>query len=386
MLLAQMLQQVAPGAALRRPPAMAYEQPEEVQRLRSQDPDFLRLSLTPLDDEQGQLDKQMQLANALMQGSGRQYASPFGAAIGGLSDVIRMGVGAHRMGNLEQEQQGLNTRRQEMIDAAGRGPSTVRLQKALGMDPATEELRRAGLDLAREKEDRLARDAAEREERLRKEAEAREEERKRKIAASAKGAKEKGERDSFTRETGLRKEFDSLPEVKEFRGMGSNYETLKQAAADPSGPAGITTIFSFMKMLDPGVAVMEGDVNLIRSSGGPAAKWANVYEQALTGNPIPENVRRDILKQADVVYRNKQGLYEKQRKRYEQIAKDGKVEPSRVVAPGQPDIDLSAPSATQAPAKSGPKSIASKQTLADGTEIVLYTDGTGERRVPKKAK
>lgn len=137
--------------------------------------------------------------------------------------------------------------------------------------------------------------------------------------------------DAVDRETSLRKEVNSLPEVKEFKALDASYQTLKQVAADPSGPAGVTTIFSFMKMLDPGVSVMEGDVNLIRSSGGPAARYANIYESALTGNPLPESVRKDILRQAETIYQTKRQTYERAVKRYQGLATAAKVEPSRVV-------------------------------------------------------
>jgi hypothetical protein len=148
-------------------------------------------------------------------------------------------------------------------------------------------------------------------------------------------------------ETGLRKEFYALPPVKEFADTETNYRTLLEAVKDPSGMGATTTVFSIMKMLDPGVAVMQGDVDLIRQSGGKAAQWVNVYESVLNGNPLSDKVRRDILRQGTTLYKNRKSKVDQLASQYGVLAEDIGVNPNRVVlkpagAPG-PDISLDDP-------------------------------------------
>lgn len=131
--------------------------------------------------------------------------------------------------------------------------------------------------------------------------------------------------------TGLRKEFHLLPQVKEFNDINAAFESLKVAAENPSGAGGVATIFSFMKLLDPGVAVMEGDVERIRAAGGPAAKYAHLYEAALTGNPLPPQVRADIVEAASQLYQTRLGQYQQLAERYRGLAQKANASPDDVV-------------------------------------------------------
>lgn len=69
--------------------------PEELEQL---------LGLGTLDERQGMLGHQMAQAELLKQPSNKQYSTGWGAALGGLGDVIRAGQGQYQ---LEQAQQGM---------------------------------------------------------------------------------------------------------------------------------------------------------------------------------------------------------------------------------------------------------------------------------------
>lgn len=360
-LLAQLLQQ-AQGGVLRRPPQQAFGQSDE-QHLRSQDPDFLRYSLEPLNSEQEQLQRQIDMANALMQGSGQRYSSPLGTAIGGLSDAIRMGMGAYRMGNLERKQQGFNLRRQEMIDDAGRGPSTIRLQKPTGLDPVTEELRRQSIEIDRA-----------REERLRKEGEG--------LA---------GYRD------------ETLALKKKRLNAPWKQPTPPRSPTLPAGEVATlgdvdTAISGLQDLLSAHGSMAGGPMDSIaaRLPGTEAAKYSDkVLAAAQAVGKILEGGK--LAAGDEVKYRkmlpDASDSPDRARQKVENVTKLlQQSRANKIKAFGQagynvqgmtPTIDLTAPAP---PAPAGQKSILSKQTLEDGTEIILYSDGTGEKRVPKKAK
>lgn len=63
------------------------------------------LAMGTLDQRQGMLDRQMQQAELLRQGSNQKYSTGLGAALGGLANVVQAGQGQYQ---LEQAQQGMD--------------------------------------------------------------------------------------------------------------------------------------------------------------------------------------------------------------------------------------------------------------------------------------
>jgi hypothetical protein len=385
-LIAQLLQQAVPGGALRKPPVTAYQQPDEVQRLRSQDPDFLRLSLTPLDDEQSQLDRQTALANALMQGSGRQYASPLGTAIGGLSDAIRMGVGSYRMGDIERKQQGLNLRRQEMIDEAGRGPSSRLPKAAAAVNPDMLELRRENLDLARVREDRLRDDADTREERLAGGLQWQKDKAARAASAAALKAQKKAEADAEKKTQGdiklegnLRKEFQATPAYKNFQIASVAQDQIERAAKDQTPAGRISLITAFMRSIDPNTGVKDQEFNNAQNAGGWMTRAQAAMEKALNGTLTQEQAE-DFVKAGRANVMALKRVHDSALQKYQGYAKSYNVAPERVATPAS-DINLEEPPPTKS---TGPasQSIRQKTETADGTKTVTYSDGRQETALP----
>lgn len=221
--------------------------------------------------------------------------------------------------------------------------------------------------------------------------------------AAAIQAGDKATQAKLENETGLRKEFNSLPEVKDFSTISNSYANLLSSASDMSGPGAIATIFNTMKVLDPGVAVMEGDVQLIRNSGGQAAKLAGLYESVLNGNPLPESVRRDLVRQATNIFNNRKKQYDALAEQYKVIAQSAGAEPTRVVVPrpsvgggrttpnasmptgpdGNPTLDTTAGANTGIPPlrlKKGQKAV---DAIPEG-EKRLVNMGGGKTRVIQK--
>lgn len=58
------------------------------------------LGLGTLDEEDALLAQQMEQAQALRKGSGKQFSTPVGALLGGLGDVINSGMGAQQANQL----------------------------------------------------------------------------------------------------------------------------------------------------------------------------------------------------------------------------------------------------------------------------------------------
>jgi hypothetical protein len=70
---------------------------------------------------------------------------------------------------------------------------------------------------------------------------------------------DKKRKEIIDRTTNLRKEFNNLPEIKEFKAVQSAFSKVNQSAKAVSPAWDMAMIFNFMKMLDPGSVVRESE-------------------------------------------------------------------------------------------------------------------------------
>lgn len=308
--------------------------------VRAEDPDFLRYSLLPLDEQQAQLQQQIQAADALASGSGKQFSTPIGAAIGGLADVIRSGVGAYRQKGLQSKLEGLNKQRAELIQKAGQGPSTLRY--AAPQQPRDTSIQQGYLDVAKERELRLAAAAQ-----AQAEADAAKAKNagllaKTKAAAKAKSEAEKAQHASFKLEGDLRKEFQGLPAYKNYEIAAVAFDQIQSAFNDPSAQGDIAGITAFMKSLDPATGVKDQEFQNASNAGGLLDKAAVSLARVQNGERLTPEQREGFLR----VARNNVAALKKPHdaalKQYQGLAKSYKVAPERVAAPAS-NIDLNAP-------------------------------------------
>jgi len=165
--------------------------------------------------------------------------------------------------------------------------------------------------------------------------------------------------------TGLRKEFNDLPAVKGYDTVASSFDTLRESYRDMTGPGAINTIFSFMKIIDPGVAVMGGDVDLIRNSGGAAAKYAGMLDSVIRGNPLTAQTREDLYRQAVAQYESRRKQYEDARSHFERVAQRQKVDPNLIFLPRD---DVRIGGGGQTPSVGGPPRVPAGQGLPTGAD------------------
>lgn len=108
--------------------------------------------------------------------------------------------------------------------------------------------------------------------------------------------------------TSLRKEFLDRPQVKDFADIAAGYEKVQVAKSDPSPAGDISLIFGYMKMLDPGSVVREGEFATAQNAAGVPDRILNAYNSALNGTRLNPKQRKDFLNQARNVYNAQQGL------------------------------------------------------------------------------
>lgn len=71
-------------------------------------------------------------------------------------------------------------------------------------------------------------------------------------------------------------------------------------------PAGdVSMLFSFMKLLDPGSVVREGEFATAQNTAGIADRLRNMYNNALTGNRLSADQVKEYSAEAEAIYRQK---------------------------------------------------------------------------------
>ncbi len=99
----------------------------------------------------------------------------------------------------------------------------------------------------------------------------------------------------FTQEEKLRKEFDGLS--KEFDKGYTAFQKVARSATKqkPTGADDIALIFGFMKTVDPGSVVREGEFATAQNSAGVPGRVRNLYNAALEGLRLTPKQRINFL-------------------------------------------------------------------------------------------
>jgi hypothetical protein len=133
----------------------------------------------------------------------------------------------------------------------------------------------------------------------------------------------------FSNEGDLRKEFTT--QVKPFIELGQSYQKIETAAKNPSPAGDIALVYGFMKVLDPGSVVREGEFATAQNAGSVPQSVVNMYNKALTGERLGENTRLDFLSQARNIIESQRQVSGDVVQRYTDIAKRSKLSPEQVV-------------------------------------------------------
>ena len=163
---------------------------------------------------------------------------------------------------------------------------------------------------------------------------------------------------AFGNEKDLRSEFTA--QAKPFVELAQAYQKIETAAKNNTSAGDIALIYGFMKVLDPGSVVREGEFATAANAGGVADSVRNMYNRALNGQRIGENIRNDFLGQARNIIESQRVLSDDMIERYKNVAQNYKLDPNQVVfdpfkrmkTPAQIAADAAAEKTT-APAQSG---------------------------------
>jgi len=133
----------------------------------------------------------------------------------------------------------------------------------------------------------------------------------------------------FGNEKDLRNEFQA--QVKPYVELGQAYQKIETAAKNPSAAGDIALVYGFMKVLDPGSVVREGEFATAQNAGGIPDTVRNLYNKALDGQRLGEKIRSDFLQQARNLVESQRVMSNDLMTRYTEVAKNYKLDPNQVV-------------------------------------------------------
>jgi hypothetical protein len=133
-----------------------------------------------------------------------------------------------------------------------------------------------------------------------------------------------GNKSDSTLSSELRKEFNSNSDVKYFADMTQSFNRLVNSVG-PDPASDMAMIFNYMKMLDPGSTVREGEYATARNTTGISGQVTNLYNYLVDGNQLNADQRRAFFEKGKAIYDGAVSDYNVLRDQYTALPNSGQL-------------------------------------------------------------
>jgi hypothetical protein len=116
-------------------------------------------------------------------------------------------------------------------------------------------------------------------------------------------------------------------------------EKVKAGVKADSAAGDMATIFAYMKILDPGSTVREGEYATAEQARGVPETILNLYNKTMTGQKLTAEQRKDFSGRAQDIVDAQKPLFDAAKTRYTEMAKRGGLNPQNIVF----DYDIPVP-------------------------------------------
>lgn len=160
-----------------------------------------------------------------------------------------------------------------------------------------------------------------------------------------------GARGTFRNIQGLRKEFDGLPEVKNYKMVLPLFQ--RAATAPPTRAGDLSIIYALGKMFDPGSVVREGELILAQNTAPWLTNLVSKANSQLSGEgALSPETRAAIVESLKGQMESLRQPYDQERERFAGYADENGWEPAQVVGKATPGEAFGAggPGGANAPA------------------------------------
>jgi hypothetical protein len=150
-----------------------------------------------------------------------------------------------------------------------------------------------------------------------------------KINKESEGIGELPDEDRVKIEGDLRKEFTKMS--GEFIKQRDAFNRINASAEDPSAAGDLALIFNYMKLLDPGSTVREGEFATAQNAAGVDGRILAKYNNVIRGERLGEAQRGDFLDRSNKLFTTAEAQQEQTNTTFRKLAESAKVSPDNVV-------------------------------------------------------
>jgi len=140
---------------------------------------------------------------------------------------------------------------------------------------------------------------------------------------------------------GLKLQSDIRQDFKGPKDTATAYQTMYNAATNPTQKGDTTMLYTFFKVLDPQSTVREGEIEMIKQSRSIPEKFKGMAQKLANGQTLLESERADLLNQAYQYVSNQQRGVSETIDMYKDYAKSFGLNPDKAVP--NPFADIKKP-------------------------------------------
>ena len=119
-------------------------------------------------------------------------------------------------------------------------------------------------------------------------------------------------------------------DIQDFQTVRSHYASIKEVQRSPSAAGDLALIFSFMKIVDPGSTVREGEFANAENTAGVPQRVRILYNKIMNGERLSDPQRADFLRQAQSLYQSRLPQYNRAIGQYRRLAINFGMDPELV--------------------------------------------------------
>lgn len=139
----------------------------------------------------------------------------------------------------------------------------------------------------------------------------------------------------------IRRERSGLAVTKNTAEIATAYEKIQNVMKEPSPAGDLSLIFAYMKMLDPGSTVREGEQASAQNTAGVPDRVRGIYNRIVAGERLVPEQRQDFFKQARGLYAAQSTRQQKVDQTYSELARTRGIDPKQIFISygGQDELD-----------------------------------------------
>lgn len=137
-----------------------------------------------------------------------------------------------------------------------------------------------------------------------------------------------GQGKAFDQEEKLRNNFEQR--AKPFVQIRDSFQRILQSTKIPTAAGDLSIIFNYMKMLDPGSTVREGEFATAQNSAGVDERLRAAYNRVVSGERLTPDTRNDFVRTSARLFSGQKSIFDKDVQTFTTLAEAYGLDPSHI--------------------------------------------------------